>query len=302
MTGARPLSFGIKTLPQAITYDELLHIWQQADAIPEIDHAWLWDHMMPMRGDGSLPIFEGWTMLTALAARTERLQLGLLVTSNRIRPPAVLAKIAATVDAISHGRLVLGIGVGGTHQPGENPAVREFAAYGLTLVPPAEGIGRLDEACTILRRMWTEELFDHDGKYYQLNNVRCKPKPEQPGGPKILIGGWGEKSLLPLIARQGDLWTIPGPPFFSLDDIARKSDLIDQHCTAIGRDPHEIDRSVQINARYDDPEGLRKDVLDLISVGINHIVIGLPMPFPDNPSQWVADQVVKPVRDQLSVG
>lgn len=302
MTDARQLSFGIKTLPQAVTYDELLHVWQQADAVPEIEHAWLWDHMMPMRGDGSAPIFEGWTMLTALAARTERLKLGLLVTSNRIRPPAVLAKIAVTVDAISHGRLILGMGVGGTHQPGENPAVREFAAYGLTLVPPAEGIGRLDEACTIFRRMWTEEIFDFDGKYYQLKDVRCEPKPAQPGGPKILIGGWGEKALLPLIARQADLWNIPGPPFFSLDDISRKSGLIDQHCAAIGRDPAEIQRSVQINAKYDDPEGVRKAVLDLVSIGINHIVIGLPMPFPDNPSQWLADEVIKPVRDQAAVG
>ena len=197
-----PLSFGIKTTPVHTTYDDLLRVWEEADTVPEIEHAWLWDHLMPLFGPKDGPAFEGWTLLAALAARTRRLRLGLLVTSNRIRPPAVLAKIAATTDVISGGRLVVGLGVGGTHQPagaggvpGDNPAIAEYAAYGLDLVPPAEGVARLAETCTVLRRMWTEDVVDFDGPHVTLRGARCEPRPVQRPGPPLLIGGWGDRTL-----------------------------------------------------------------------------------------------------------
>ena len=104
--------FGIMTAPMQVDYHDILRVWREADAIPEIEHAWLFDHLMPIGGDPNGPIFEGWTLLSALAAQTERLRLGLLVTSNRFRPPAILAKIAATVDIVSGGRLDFGIGAG----------------------------------------------------------------------------------------------------------------------------------------------------------------------------------------------
>lgn len=138
--------FGIKTTPMHVSYEDIRRVWQEADALPEIEDAWLWDHLLPLRGPKDGQIHESWTLLSALAAQTRRLRLGILVTSNRIRPPAVLGKIASTVDVISGGRLVMGIGVGGTHQPpgaggiaGENPAIAEYEAYGLSLVPPGEG-------------------------------------------------------------------------------------------------------------------------------------------------------------------
>src|SRR4051794_30053110 len=101
------LSFGIKTTPAHASYDELLRVWTEADAVPEIEHAWLWDHLLPLFGPREGPAYEGWTMLAALAAQTERLRVGLMVTSNAVRPPAVLAKIAATTDVIARGRLVM---------------------------------------------------------------------------------------------------------------------------------------------------------------------------------------------------
>src|ERR1700753_2811742 len=113
-------SFGIMTAPMQIGYGDILRVWREPDAIPEIEHAWLFDHLMPIAGDRSGPIFEGWTLLSALAAQTERLRLGLLVTSNRFRPPAVLAKIATTVDIVSGGRLDFGIGAGS--RPSHPPA------------------------------------------------------------------------------------------------------------------------------------------------------------------------------------
>ena len=109
---ARRPSFGILTAPSQVAYDDVLRVWREADSIPQIEHAWLFDHLMPIFGDPNGPAFEGWTLLSALAAQTERLRLGLLVTSNRFRPPAMLAKIAAGVDVISGGRLEFGIGAG----------------------------------------------------------------------------------------------------------------------------------------------------------------------------------------------
>src|SRR6202161_1669260 len=129
MTPTTAVSFGIATAPQQVSYDDVRRVWREADAIGEIEHAWLFDHLLPIAGDQKGPIFEGWTLLSALAAQTERLRLGLLVTSNRIRPPAMLAKIATTVDVVSDGRLDFGIGVGSRPNPPE--ARREYPAYGL---------------------------------------------------------------------------------------------------------------------------------------------------------------------------
>ena len=128
--GVEPsLSFGIMTAQQRVRYPDLLQVWREADRSPQIEHAWLSDHLLAIGGDSTDPILEGWTLLATLAAQTSRLGIGLLVTSNRLRPPAVLAKIATTVDSISEGRLEFGIGVGSRPHPRE--AKQEYPAYGL---------------------------------------------------------------------------------------------------------------------------------------------------------------------------
>ncbi len=300
------LSFGIKTTPMHVPYQEILRVWQEADTVPEIADAWLWDHLLPLAGPPGGPVLEGWTLLTALAAQTRRLRLGLLVTSNRIRPPAVLGKIASTVDVVSDGRLVLGIGVGGTHQPagaggvpGDNPALAEYRAYGLDLVPPAEGIARLEETLAILRHMWTDEVFDFDGRYYRLSGTRNAPKPVQPAGPPLLIGGWGNR-MLRLVAEHADIWNIPGPPHNGVEYLAERSRVLDAHCAAIGRDPKEIVRSVQVIVDYADVAATRRTVLELIGIGMEHIVLSLRSPYPQGVVQWLADEVVAPVRAELA--
>src|SRR6476659_2027573 len=139
-------SFGIATAQSQVGYADLLRVWLEADAVPEIEHAWLYDHLMPIFGDPDGPTFEGWTLLAALAARTERLRPGVLVTSNRFRPPAVLAKIAATVDAVAGGRLEFGIGAGS--RPGHPLARREYEAHGLPYHDAAQAVASLSAACT----------------------------------------------------------------------------------------------------------------------------------------------------------
>src|SRR6201996_8963858 len=158
---ARP-RFGIGTAPQQVDYAEVQRVWLEADSVPEIEHAWLFDHLMPIAGDRDGPIFEGWTLLSALAAHTERLRLGLLVTSNRFRPPAMLAKIATTVDHVSGGRLDFGIGAGS--RPSYPPARREYEANGLPYHDFSHSVESLGEALTVIRRLWTEtEPFDFAG-------------------------------------------------------------------------------------------------------------------------------------------
>jgi alkanesulfonate monooxygenase SsuD/methylene tetrahydromethanopterin reductase-like flavin-dependent oxidoreductase (luciferase family) len=298
LTAMTTVRFGIKTAPMHVSYEDIRRVWLEADAVPEIEDAWLWDHLLPVAGPRDGEIHEGWTLLAALAAQTRRLRLGLLVTSNRIRPPAVLGKMASTVDLISGGRLVLGLGVGGTHQPpgisgigGENPAVAEYEAYGLTLVPPAEGIARLAETAEILKLMWNRDVFDFDGHHYRLRGTRNEPKPVQRPGPPLLIGGWGTR-LLRLVAEHADIWNVPGPPHHDVEFVAGRSRVLDAHCADLGRDPAEITRSVQVLVSYDDAAATRATVGALVDAGMNHIVLNLPRPYPQGVARWLADEVV----------
>ena len=188
----RRLSFGIKTSQAGISYEQIVRIWREADQIPVFEHAWLWDHMVPLRGDITGAALEAWTLLSALAAQTSRLRLGVIVTSNRLRSPTLLAKMAATVDIIAAGRLVFGLGAGGSRVAVENPAVREYQAYGVPLVSPGEAVRDLAQTCQIVRRMWTEAApFDFEGPTIQLRGAVCEPKPVQQPHPPIMIGGPG---------------------------------------------------------------------------------------------------------------
>lgn len=296
------VTFGIKTTPMRVTYPDILRVWQEADELPQIADAWLWDHLMPIVGPKDGDVLEGWTLLSALAARTERLRLGLLVTSNRFRHPALLGKMASTLDVVSGGRLVMGLGVGGTHQPadaggiaGENPAVAEYAGYGLDLVPPGEGIARLAETVAVLRGMWTRDVLDFHGRYNSLTGNRNHPKPVQPAGPPILIGGWGTR-LLRLVAEHADIWNIPGPPHHGTEYLVARGRVLDAHCEAIGRDPRTLTRSVQYLVSWDDPAADRTAVAALVAAGFTHIVLGLRGPYPPGAARRLVERIVEPLR------
>jgi alkanesulfonate monooxygenase SsuD/methylene tetrahydromethanopterin reductase-like flavin-dependent oxidoreductase (luciferase family) len=286
---ARKPSFGIMTAPSQVAYDDVLRVWREADSIPQIEHAWLFDHLMPIFGDPNGPAFEGWTLLSALAAQTERLRIGLLVTSNRFRPPAMLAKMAAGVDVISGGRLEFGIGAG------SNVTVpfarREYEAHGLPFHDAAYAVGSLAEACAIIRRLWTETVpFDFDGSYHQLTGAFCSPKPVQQPHPPIMIGGRATPTMR-VIAEYADRWNMPGG---SIDEAIARSAALDRLCAEIGRDPAEITRSIVLPVSYDRPADTQDAIRAALDGGFSYIVLSLGAPYPVEAARWVADTFIAP--------
>jgi alkanesulfonate monooxygenase SsuD/methylene tetrahydromethanopterin reductase-like flavin-dependent oxidoreductase (luciferase family) len=280
-------SFGIATPPMQVSYQDIHRVWREADAIGEIEHAWLFDHLMPIGGDPNGPIFEGWTLLSALAAQTERLRLGLLVTSNRFRPPAVLAKIATTVDIVSDGRLVLGIGAGS--RPSIPWARREYEAHGLPYHDFKRSVEDLADALTVIRRLWTEtEPFDFHGANLDLTGAFGSPKPVQRPYPPFLVAG-RSAAVLRVAAEHADVWNIPGG---DIADAAERSALLDRYCTEIGRDPSAITRSIHLAVSYDQPGSTRAAISEALDAGFRHVTLGLSAPYPAGVARWVADEII----------
>lgn len=194
------------------------------------DGFWYADHFMPNAEDTSAPWPEAWVTLSAIGALVPRLQLGTLVAGNTYRHPAVLAKMAATLDHITNGRVTLGLGSGWQ----EN----EHAQYGLEFYDVGERLARLDEACAVIKMLFSEPHSNFAGKHYQLNNASLEPKPVQQPLP-LLIGGGGEKVTLKITAKYADAWNVWGDPGI----LAAKGAILDQHCQDLGRDPKSIHRT-----------------------------------------------------------
>lgn len=289
MTTGTKLSFGIKTAPQNTTYEGMLRVWQEADTIPIMEHAWLFDHFMPLGADPTGPCLEGWTLLAALAAQTKRLRVGIMVTGNTYRHPAVLANMGATVDIISGGRLDFGIGAGWNEL--------EHSAYGIPLYAPGERIRRMGEACEVIKRMWTETAPDFDGQYYQLRGARCEPKPIHKPYPPFVIGGSGEQLTLRVVAKYADIWNFVGG---STETFRHKNEVLDNYCTAIGRDPAAIERSVQVLVDPNNLSDARDTVRDYITAGATHLILNLRAPYPQGIVHRLAEEVAEPLRQEIS--
>jgi alkanesulfonate monooxygenase SsuD/methylene tetrahydromethanopterin reductase-like flavin-dependent oxidoreductase (luciferase family) len=280
-------SFGIMTAPQQVDYRDILRVWEEADGIPAIEHAWLFDHLLPIGGDIDGPILEGWTLLSALAAATTRIRLGLLVTSNRFRPPALLAKIAATVDVVSNGRLEFGIGAGS--RPSIPWARREYEAHGLPYHDFGPSVAALDEACTVIERLWTEEQpFDFHGDHVELTGALCNPKPVQRPHPPIVIGGRSTATLR-VVAKHADVWNVPGG---DVADMVERSAVLDWLCDDIGRDPATITRSTVLPVSYDRPDETRSAIDESVTAGFDHVILTLPAPYPRDVAHWVAEEII----------
>jgi F420-dependent oxidoreductase-like protein len=275
------LTFGIKTAPQDLSYEEIVRVWRAADETPSIEHAWLFDHYSPINGHLDGPCLEGWTALAALAAETKRVRLGLMVTGNTYRHPAVLAKIAATVDVISNGRLDFGIGAGWN--------VYEHESMGIPLYAPGERIRRLGEACEIIKSLFTQHLTTFEGRYYTLKDARSEPKPVQKPYPPFVIGGSGEQLTLRVVARHANVWNFGGG---DPEQFKHKVKVLREHCAAIGRDPSEIALSIQTQVFPDDIQKTIDTVQGLVDVGATHLILNLRPPIPDGIVARVAEEVI----------
>ena len=227
------LRYGLK-LSQNATIEQYQAVWRIADETG-FDHCWCMDHFATLgpRDDG--PIFEAWALLAAMAAATSRTRVGCAVTGNTYRHPAVLAKAAVTVDHLSGGRLEFGIGAGW--------AENEHTMLGLPFGTAGDRADRLEEACQVIRSLWTQELTSFAGRHYQLTGAVAEPKPVQQPHPPIWIGGAGRRRTLRTAAQHASAWNAPGG---SPEEVADLSGVLDRHCADIGRDPSEIRRSVQV--------------------------------------------------------
>ena len=201
------MRFAFTAAQSNCTWAELAALWDVADDQDVFTTGWVYDHFYPLRTGPEEPTLEGWTCLAMLLARTVRLRGGVLVTGIPYRHPAVLANMAVTVDIASGGRLELGLGAG-WFEP-------ECAAYGIELGSIAERFERFEEALTVIRSLLTEPTTSFEGRHYRLREAWCEPKALQEPHPPIVLGGKGERRLLPLVARYADQWNYSG------DDVRR---------------------------------------------------------------------------------
>jgi probable F420-dependent oxidoreductase len=233
---------GVQLHPQATSYIELRDAWRRAESVG-VDSIWTWDHFFPLYGDPDADHFEGWTLLAAMAADTERARLGMLVSCNSYRNPQLVADMARTADHICGGRMYLGIGAGWFE--------RDYSEYGYEF---GTAIGRLRKLEVDLPRLVA-----------RLGKLTPAPIGDLP----ILVGGSGEKVTLRLTAQYADAWNSFGPP----EIFARKNAVLDRWCSELGRDPAAIERTVAIS-----PE----DVADLaayLDAGATHLIVMVGHPF-----------------------
>jgi F420-dependent oxidoreductase-like protein len=276
-----PLRIDIKAAQHERDWENILRYCRDTEGEESLSGFWLFDHFVPLGGHVEGPCMDGWTLLAALAAVTERVRLGLMVGCNGYRHPAVLAKIATTVDRVSAGRLEVGLGAGWFEL--------EYTMYGIPFPRPAVRIRQLDEACQVLKLLWTQETADFQGEHYNLSGARHEPKPVQQPHPPITIGGGGEQLTLRVVARHADIYNAPrGTP----EEVRHKYDVLEGHCAKVGRDPAEIRRSWQVHLRSaDEVEGLSERVQPYLDIGVDHVCVGLPTEYHAGLVKAIASEV-----------
>jgi len=281
----RRLRFGMKVAQMGGTYQEIRDAWLEADRLG-FDTGWAHDHLLN-QNDQTRSEDEGWTILTALLVETRQIRGGLMVTANTFRHPGVLAKIATTVDVVSRGRVEVGIGAG-WHED-------EHKQYGLPLPPLGERMLRLEEACQVMKALWTETRATVEGTYYQIREAYHEPKPVQRPHPPIVIGTSGEKVGLRIVARHAQEWNMSkGTP----DEFRRLSTLLDGFCREAGRDPASIERSIQFggDALQNGAPALVQLSRDFVAAGATHLIYTCPIPYSAAGARRIWNEVVTPLR------
>jgi probable F420-dependent oxidoreductase len=239
-----PIRVGVQLHPQHTSYEEFAKAVQQVEALG-VDTIWNWDHFFPLYGNPQGNHFEGWTLLTAMAMLTKRAKVGCLVTCNAYRNPALLADMAKTLDHISGGRLILGLGAGWFE--------RDYTEYGYDFGTPGSRLAALDKSLSVIKQRWEVDV----------------PQPVQKPLP-ILIGGGGEKKTLRITAKYADMWH----GFGDADTIAHKMEVINDWCKEEGRDPKEIERSCGTNDTH-----TNQDRDALLRAGVTHLIMGMGTPW-----------------------
>lgn len=234
------LRFGV-TVVQSDPYPVLAEKWRYFEELG-FDSLWHCDHLLRSL-DPTAPLFEGWTLLSALAAETSRIRVGALVSSNVLRHPALLAQQAITVDHVSEGRLELGIGCGWFEE--------EHRRFGIPLFEPGPRVDRFSEALEVIDPLLRGETVSHEGRHYQLSEARLRPLPVQRPRPPFMVAAHGRR-MLRICARFADRWN----SFGTVDEIAERNRILDAECERIGRDPAEISRSAHIESFTTAPQGL----------------------------------------------
>jgi F420-dependent oxidoreductase-like protein len=228
------MRFGAGFWVQHTSWPELREAAVRAEAAG-FDDLWIDDHVLSDEADWHDPKLEGWTTLAAVAAVTNRARIGHMVVANTLRNPGLVAKMATTVDHVSGGRMILGIGAAWFQ--------REHEAFGFDFgKSPGERLDRLGEAVPLIRRLLDGESVTHQGRFYGFQDALCAPRPVQTRLP-ILIGGSGPRKTLPLVARYADLWNAYGSPA----ELATSNAILQSACDAVGRDDREIERTVNVN-------------------------------------------------------
>ena len=254
------MKYGLK-LTQHVPIDTFRTVWRIADD-SGFDHCWNMDHFATLGDDGTGPIYDAWTMLAAMAEVTTNVRIGCMVTGNTYRHPGVLAKQAVTVDHLSGGRLEFGLGSAW--------AEREHTMLGLEFGTAGQRLDRLEEACQVIRSLWTEAETSHTGTHYRLDGAVSEPKPVQQPYPPIWIGGSGRKRTLRITAEYADAWNAAGG---SPEEVAELSGVLDRHCADVGRDPAEIRRTIQLRIADESDDELLSRIETYAAVGITEVIL-----------------------------
>jgi alkanesulfonate monooxygenase SsuD/methylene tetrahydromethanopterin reductase-like flavin-dependent oxidoreductase (luciferase family) len=247
----RPVKIGALLWPQTSSWPAFRDAAVRADGLG-YDSLWTWDHLMAIVGPWEQPILEGWSALAAIGPLTSHATLGLMVGANTFRNPGLTAKLATTLDHVSGGRAVLGIG--GAWFEREHEAFGFDETWGSGF---GERLDRLDEAVMLLRRLLDGERFSHEGRFYTFRDALCEPRPIQAHLP-ILIGGSGPKKTLRTTARYADGWNAGG----TLEELRAKDATLRERCAEIGRNPDEIERTFTVWMAIRDDAVEAQHVLD----------------------------------------
>ena len=281
------LKIGVALWNQVTTWPQVAAAARLMDAL-RYDSAWTWDHVYAPSGDPYQPVFDGWTLLTALAPITEHLELGLFVGANTFRNPGLAAKAATTLDHVSDGRAIVGLGAAWFEL--------EHTAYGIEFGrSPGERIGWLDESAGAIRALLDgEAVTSPTGGHYAFRDLRLNPPPVRPHVP-LMIGGSGERRTLRVVARHADMWNMGGTP----DELRHKDAVLREHCAAVGRDEAEIERTVACKMV------IRDDPAEARAVYRRQLVANTaPLERLESPTAWLGTpaQVAAQIREFTAFG